>query len=81
MSMGRCQYVICSSWLGSGFRATFRVGTQSRAEYRSLEVLLCSTHEKECRPIRDKMAGHLYVTPEGYVYSGFWMDSLGFLVR
>ena len=77
MALGACQYMTCGSMLGSRFRASFL--QEDRRVDR--EVLLCPEHERECREVREKMNRRLGLTPEGYVFSGVWMDSLGFLVR
>ena len=67
----------CGSMLGSGFRASFTLGAAVDAARGDREVLLCSEHEHLCRPIRDRMNGRLFVSPEGYVYTSFLMESLG----
>lgn len=70
----------CISVLGSSFRARFRLGSDPDAIRGDREILLCPTHERECREVRDKGVGELVMTPEGHVYSRIWLDSLGFLV-
>lgn len=73
MTVGMCEYILCRSALGSTFRASFQLSDGRRGDR---EVLLCSTHETECRPIRDTMPGKLRLTPDGQVYVDMWMESL-----
>lgn len=77
MALGECQYMSCRSMLGSSFRATFVLGSDPAAHRGDREVLLCREHEHLCRPIRDKMNGRLFLSPEGYVYTSFLLDALG----
>lgn len=73
MAIGQCDYALCNSALGSSFRASFVLPQGTKADR---EVLLCTTHEEECRPIRDKLPGWLHLTPDGQVYSDIWMEAL-----
>jgi hypothetical protein len=74
VALGKCEYILCDSMLGSSFRASFAMPGGNRADR---EVLLCSTHEQECRPIRDRMPpGSLALTPDGQVYSAVWLEAL-----
>ena len=73
VAIGRCEYGLCNSTLGSSFRASFALPDGRRGDR---EVLLCTTHEVECRPVRDQMPGQLRLTPDGQVYVGLWMEAL-----
>ena len=76
VALGACQYMACSSVLGSSFRAAFVLGSDERAVRGDREVLLCRDHEHLCRPIRDSMNGKLYMSPEGHVYTSFLIEAL-----
>ena len=81
MAIGPCMFMACRSPLGTSFRGLFRLGADPEAGSAFHEVLLCPSHERECSELREKFPGRLMMTPEGHVYSGLWMDSLGFLSR
>jgi hypothetical protein len=77
VALGRCQFMTCQSLLGTKFRAPIVFGGRQV----DMEVLLCPTHERECDELRRKFPGRIGMTPEGSVYSGIWIDSLGFLAK
>ena len=77
MAIGACKYMACGSMLGTHFRASFVLGSDPSAPRGDREVLLCREHEHLCRPIRDKMNGRLFVSPEGYVYTSFLFAAIG----
>ena len=67
----------CGSMLGSSFRANFRMGSADGSGYMPAEVLLCSTHEAECRELRDKMPSKLIMTMEGWIVSALMYEAMG----
>lgn len=69
----------CRSQLGSSFRARFLLGYEGQQRRVDREVLLCPSHERECRELRDRFEDRLIVTEEGWVVSRITMDAMGFL--
>ena len=74
MTIGRCQYMTCGKMSGSSFRAEFVLREGSLTHKRFTEVLICS----ECRLFTENARDtglEMYLTPEGAVYLGLWMDA------
>lgn len=73
MSMGLCTFTVCDSMLGTSFRALFHLAS---GEKHSTEVLLCPEHERWCDELKEKMPTQLMMTPEGWIYPRFWIETM-----
>lgn len=72
MSIGPCDFLLCDSVLATPYRRPVHFydgGT------RLTEIMLCRKCKSLCNA---DGVGKLMMTTEGWLYTSYWMDALGF---